>query len=107
VNALAQSRPDREDQAISPKPPPKSRFLSRLFPPPLSSPFLPFGPGWGYRRNGFNFDGYDQGKLIDAKYYPEANSMTKTLARNSYWAGTHHLGVAAKQLSLKGQLAFR
>jgi hypothetical protein len=58
--------------------------------------------GWGYYRNGVQYDGYNQGALIDAKYYPEGGSMTKSLARNSYWAGNRALEQAARQLEAAG-----
>lgn len=47
--------------------------------------------GMGYYRNGVQFDGYERGTLIDAKHYPDGGSMSRSLARQSYWSGTRSL----------------
>jgi hypothetical protein len=54
--------------------------------------------GMGYYRNGVQYDGFERGTLLDAKYYPDGGSMSRSLARNSWWAGNRALEQAARQL---------
>ncbi|MBI2839361.1 MAG: hypothetical protein HYX75_13680 [Acidobacteria bacterium] len=60
--------------------------------------------GWGYYRNGVQFDGYERGTLLDAKFYPDGSGMSRSLASNSYRAGNRALEQAARQLKAAGNI---
>ena len=58
--------------------------------------------GKGYYVGGVQFDGYEGGKLLDAKYYPEGSSMTRSLERDNYFVGNKLLDQARRQVRAAG-----
>jgi hypothetical protein len=58
--------------------------------------------GQGYYVKGVQFDGYEGGKLLDAKYYPDGSGMARSLDRNNYFVGNKLLDQARRQLAAAG-----
>ena len=55
--------------------------------------------GKGYYVKGVQFDGYEGGKLLDAKYYPEGSGMARSLERDNYFVGNKLADQARRQLT--------
>jgi len=59
-------------------------------------------PGKGYYKDNVQFDGYENSKLVDAKYYPKDSKMTKSLQGENYFVGNKLLDQARRQLRAAG-----
>lgn len=58
--------------------------------------------GLGYYVNGVQFDGFENGVLVDAKYYAENSGTTRGLLKNNYFLGTRAVTQGLRQVMAAG-----
>jgi hypothetical protein len=56
--------------------------------------------GMGYKVDGVQFEGFRNGKLLDAKHWLDDGMMAKALGRGRWWAGQKVVTQAERQLAV-------